>query len=358
MRLARILFPSVLVLAPMTAPSVASAQIGISVNITVAPPVLPVYDQPPIPADGYIWVPGYWAWGDDGYYWVPGTWVLPPEAGLLWTPGYWGWNDGVYVFNDGYWGPHVGFYGGIDYGFGYGGTGYDGCFWDHGALHYNRTVNNFGGVHITNVYNKTVINHNVNVSFHGGPGGVRAEPTAAEREAEHEQHHPPTAAQSQHREAAFGNKALHAAVNHGRPPIAATARPGQFSGHGITGAHAIKEGPAGGPTERHEGNRPGPGPGPGHNQDARKGPEPRHAPAAAPQHHGPSVPGGPGARAPHPPAAHPPRQAAPAARPQPPRQVRPPAPPRQAAPRPAPPRPAPHPAPRPAPHPAPPPRKH
>ena len=74
--------------------SKAPAQI-VAVSITVAPPVLPVYDQPPIPAPGYIWTPGYWAWGDDGYYWVPGTWVEPPAVGLLWTPGYWGWHDGI-----------------------------------------------------------------------------------------------------------------------------------------------------------------------------------------------------------------------------------------------------------------------
>jgi WXXGXW repeat (2 copies) len=36
---------------------------GIAVDI--APPPLPVYDQPPIPAPGYIWTPGYWAWNDD-----------------------------------------------------------------------------------------------------------------------------------------------------------------------------------------------------------------------------------------------------------------------------------------------------
>src|ERR1700733_7359040 len=86
----------------------ALGQVGISVNITIAPPALPIYVQPPIPAVGYIWVPGYWAYGDDGYYWVPGTWIQPPEAGLLWTPGWWGWNNGVYVFNEGYWGPTVG----------------------------------------------------------------------------------------------------------------------------------------------------------------------------------------------------------------------------------------------------------
>jgi hypothetical protein len=56
-----------------------------------------------------------------GYYWVPGTWILPPEAGLLWTPGYWESEEGVYVFHVGYWGPHIGFYGGVNYGFGYDG---------------------------------------------------------------------------------------------------------------------------------------------------------------------------------------------------------------------------------------------
>ena len=53
------------------------AQIGVSVNI--APPELPVYEQPICPGDGYIWTPGYWAW-DGEYYWVPGTWVMAPRA--------------------------------------------------------------------------------------------------------------------------------------------------------------------------------------------------------------------------------------------------------------------------------------
>ena len=81
------------------------AQIGIS--ITFAPPELPVYEQPPVPGDGYIWTPGYWAYGDDDYYWVPGTWVMAPERGLLWTPAYWGWGGNGYVFYDGYWGSRV-----------------------------------------------------------------------------------------------------------------------------------------------------------------------------------------------------------------------------------------------------------
>jgi hypothetical protein len=101
------------------------AQIGIGISVGFAPPPIPVYEQPICPGYGYIWTPGYWAWDADGddYYWVPGTWVEAPEVGFLWTPGYWGWGDGGYFFHGGYWGPHVGWYGGINYGFGYFGHG-------------------------------------------------------------------------------------------------------------------------------------------------------------------------------------------------------------------------------------------
>ena len=115
----------------MSTPSVSFA--GCS-SITVAPPVLPVYEQPPVPGPNYIWSPGYWAYGDDDYYWVPGTWVIAPSPGLLWTPGYWGWSDGYYIWHAGYWGPHIGYYGGINYGGGYIGVGFAGGYWDHGAF--------------------------------------------------------------------------------------------------------------------------------------------------------------------------------------------------------------------------------
>jgi hypothetical protein len=86
--------------------------------------------------------------------------VLPPEPALLWTPGYWGWNDGVYAFHEGYWGPEVGFYGGVSYGYGYTGEGYEGGYWRGGAFFYNRTVNNISNVQISNVYNKAVVVNN------------------------------------------------------------------------------------------------------------------------------------------------------------------------------------------------------
>jgi hypothetical protein len=46
------------------------------------------------------------------------------------------------------------------------------------------------------------------------------------------------AAQVQHAQMARSNPQLRASVNQGKPPIAATARPAQFSGHGVVAAHA------------------------------------------------------------------------------------------------------------------------
>ncbi|MBO0912272.1 MAG: YXWGXW repeat-containing protein, partial [Acidobacteria bacterium] len=212
---------------------------GVFVSVTVAPPPLPVYTQPACPGDGYIWTPGYWAWGAGGYYWVPGTWVLAPRPGFLWTPGYWGWSGGVYVWHAGYWGPHVGFYGGVNYGFGYGGVGFAGGEWRGGTFFYNRSVSN---VNVTNVhiYNRTVINNvTVNrVSYNGGRGGLNARPTRQEQMAMNERHFASTRMQMQHEHAASTNRDLLASVNHGHPGMAATARPGEFHAHGADGSRA------------------------------------------------------------------------------------------------------------------------
>src|SRR5262245_30369847 len=117
----------------------ANAAVAVGISVNFAPPVLPVYVQPPIPAPGYIWIPGYRAWDDNygDYYWVPGTWEMPPTVGLLWTPGYWAFGDGLYVWNAGFWGPRVGFYGGVDYGYGYHGSGYEGGYWRGDRFYYN-----------------------------------------------------------------------------------------------------------------------------------------------------------------------------------------------------------------------------
>ena len=234
--LAVTLLPPVLA-AVLSAPS--AAQIGISVRI--GPPALPVYEQPICPGDGYLWSPGYWAWSDDdGYYWVPGTWVEAPEPGLLWTPGYWGWNDGAYIWNAGYWGAQIGFYGGINYGYGYGGNGFYGGEWRGGHFFYNTAVMRVNTTQIRNVYvNRTVIvNSNSHVAFNGGRGGISARPTPEQERFAHERHTPAVASQREHEHAASQNRALFASTNHGRPAVAATARPGEFSGKGVVAAKA------------------------------------------------------------------------------------------------------------------------
>jgi hypothetical protein len=227
--------PAVYVAPPPAAEPVAEAD----AQASEPPPPLPVYAQPPCPVAGYLWTPGYWAWAPAGYYWVPGTWVAPPRVGLLWTPGYWGFVGGVYMFHAGFWGPHVGFYGGVNYGFGYGGVGFAGGRWAGNSFAYNQSVTNVNVTVVHNTYNETVINNNVSVnrvSYNGGAGGTTVVPSPQERMAAQEPHVPATAAQNQHLQQARANPALLAKNNGGRPAIAATPRPGAFSGPGVVGA--------------------------------------------------------------------------------------------------------------------------
>jgi hypothetical protein len=208
-------------------PASSFGQIGIRVSI--GPPMMPVYEQPVCPGDGYLWTPGYYAYDDSvsDYYWVPGTWVQAPEVGFLWTPGYWGWGAGGYSFNEGYWGESVGFYGGINYGFGYWGGGYGGGRWNNGHFFYNTSVNNVNIVNIHNVYNEKVENNTQNrVSFNGGKGGVEARPTSEQQAASNQRHIPAVAAQTEHAQAARSNPQQRAGANRTAPAIAATAKPG------------------------------------------------------------------------------------------------------------------------------------
>jgi len=226
----------------------------VAVYADEAPPPLPDYDQPPIPADGDMWTPGYWSWNGYEYFWVPGTWVEPPQPGFLWTPGYWAFVGGVYAFHRGYWGEHVGFYGGVYYGFGYGGAGYEGGHWDNGRFFYNRSVTNIGRVNIVNVYNQQVtINERTRVSFNGGPNGVDAKPTAAELEAAKDKHLAPTSDQLRNARVAGRTESAFVSANKGKPRIAATAKPGEFKGDAVVPAKA-----AGGPLKPTTGATPQP----------------------------------------------------------------------------------------------------
>jgi len=198
----------------------------VSVSIDIAPPPLPEYEQPACPDDGYLWSPGYWAYGDDGYFWVPGTWVQPPEVGLYWTPAYWGWNGNAFEFYPGYWGQNVGFYGGIDYGYGYGGNGYDGGHWQGRQFSYNSAANHAGSAN--------------NVSFNGGAGGVQVQATAQERQFSSERHIQATSAQRAHVQAASRDRGQLATANGGRPVTAAAATPKSYASGALRHAAAVQ----------------------------------------------------------------------------------------------------------------------
>ena len=213
------------------------------------PPPLPVYEQPPCPEEGYIWTPGLWRWGPEGYFWVPGTWVAPPQVGMLWTPGFWALAGAVYVFHAGHWGNHVGYYGGINYGGGYTGAGYVGGRWNNNHFQYNTAVTNVNVTNVRNTYidrtvinNVTINNSNVQRPSYAGAAEARPQPNRAELGASREPHYAPTPPQAQHHDVARTNPMQNAVRNEGRPPVAATPRPGAFQEHGVTAAKPV--GPA------------------------------------------------------------------------------------------------------------------
>jgi hypothetical protein len=207
------------------------AHAGVFISVGFAPPVLPVYVQPPCPEPNLMWSPGYWAYGDDGYYWVPGAWVPAPYEGALWTPPYWGWQEGVYVFHPGYWGWHVGYYGGVNYGFGYMGVGFIGGRWHEHGFEYNTAVVHVNETVIHTTYiDRTVIHdhevvHDSRVAYAGGPGGINHQPSQEERQAMHEQHVAPTQFQQQHMQTARADHSNYFNANHGRPQNVAMAKP-------------------------------------------------------------------------------------------------------------------------------------
>ena len=185
----------------LTGTQIINAQINIRVSAHIAPPPIEVYTQPNCPGDDYIWTPGYWAYGADGYYWIPGVWVLPPGTGLLWTPGYWDFVDGLYQWYPGYWGASVGYYGGINYGWGYFGTGYSGGRWQSGHFYYNTAVSRINTGTIHNVYSDKSVQHtfkNVNHSSFNGNGGITYKPLANERREEASKQIQPTSEQNSH----------------------------------------------------------------------------------------------------------------------------------------------------------------
>ena len=198
---------------------------------TQPPPPLPVnYEQPEAPGPDYLWTPGYWDYANTGYYYVPGSWVGAPYAGALWTPGWWGYGGSRYRWHHGYWGHHTGYYGGINYGFGYIGFGYQGGYWNGDHFFYNqavnrvdpRTVNHNTYDRRVTVANATYIN-NTHVSYYGGPGGLRRAPTQQEYVPRRDERTPPMQAQIANRRSAEADRQQFYNANNGRPQILVAA---------------------------------------------------------------------------------------------------------------------------------------
>jgi hypothetical protein len=289
--------------------STSQAHAGVYISVGFAPPILPVYVQPPCPEPNLMWAPGYWAYGDDGYYWVPGAWVPAPYEGALWTPPYWGWQEGTYMFHPGYWGYHVGYYGGVNYGFGYMGIGFIGGRWHEHGFEYNTAVVHVNETIIHTTYiDRTVIHdhevvHDSHVAYAGGPGGINHQPSADERVAMHEQHVAPTQFQEQHMQSARTDHASYFNTNHGRPQNVALARPLAAEHHeppaaGARAGQAGVNGNAGNRGEFRNGQaaqpvqpqRPAQTMRPQDNQRPTYQPQPRPAPESRPTYQPPPQP--------------------------------------------------------------------
>jgi len=99
----------------------------------------------------------------------------------LWTPSYWAFENGVYLWHVGYWGNTVGFYGGLNFGYGFWGDGFVGGRWEGGHFMYNTAVMRVNvNIHTTFVDRSRVFVGVRNRAAFNGRGGVVKEPTPAQ----------------------------------------------------------------------------------------------------------------------------------------------------------------------------------
>jgi hypothetical protein len=75
----------------------------IQVYIGAPPPPIRYEARPPIPAEGYAWVDGYWGIRGNHYVWVPGAWQRPPYAGAYWTHPHYDHYEQGWQVHEGHW---------------------------------------------------------------------------------------------------------------------------------------------------------------------------------------------------------------------------------------------------------------
>lgn len=70
--------------------------------VMVAPPPPQVEIRSPLPAAGYVWLGGYWAWRGSSHYWVSGHWEAQ-RPDHYWVPHGWVSGGGGWRLNQGHW---------------------------------------------------------------------------------------------------------------------------------------------------------------------------------------------------------------------------------------------------------------
>jgi len=70
-------------------------------GVRVAPP--PARDEPmPEPRAGYVWVPGFWDWGNGRHVWMVGHWIAE-RRGYHWQRNRWIMREGRWYLQTGGW---------------------------------------------------------------------------------------------------------------------------------------------------------------------------------------------------------------------------------------------------------------
>lgn|SRR5882757_7325317 len=79
----------------------ASAQF--SVYVRTGPPAVRYEERTSPPAQGYIWVDGYWTPQGRHYQWVPGRWQQPPYEGAYWSHPHYDHERQGWRLHEGHW---------------------------------------------------------------------------------------------------------------------------------------------------------------------------------------------------------------------------------------------------------------
>ena len=154
-------FIAAFLLVAIPAPTPPQFSVSVGATIGAPPPPLPVYAQPPLRRRTTSGTPATGA-GERSVLLGSGNLVAGASARPVLDAGVLASLARRLRLEPSYWGSSVGFYGGVNYGFGYYGTGFVAGVWAGNNFRYNTAVANVNRTVIHNTYvDKTVTNKNV-----------------------------------------------------------------------------------------------------------------------------------------------------------------------------------------------------